>query len=139
VASVPLSTLLEGHELRRFLAPFELESAGRFLIIDGYTRPALEEFSSGREVVFVVKLLDAHGERVYRLALELSTFRLSVLDLVKRTGSPVGPCILVGRQIDAEVGIWVLCGLEADGSTYDPLKDIPEYQPRPGAPVPRYH
>ena len=90
MAFVPLSTLLEGNEFRRFLAPHELEAAGRFVILDGYTRPALEEFSSGREVVFVIKLLDAHGERVYRLALELSTFRLSILDLVKLIGHPVG-------------------------------------------------
>lgn len=126
--AIPLSALLQGLELRPFLAPEELEAAGAFYLLDGYIRNALDEYQVGREVVLLVELdQPATAQRQYRIALKWSHLRDKIIELVRRTGGPVGPCILTGKRLDELHGVWNLCGVSPDGEIFDPLYLIPEH------------
>lgn len=136
--AVPLSVL-------RAMSPPPIEPAtladnGPFLITNGYVRPNLDQHGSGRQVVLQVEPLagELAGVPFCLYLVELDT-RVQIVDLVRRTGGPVGPCVLVLRYLEPTAGIWSICALEPDGELWDPYGTTEDDPPEPGAdPVPCY-
>jgi hypothetical protein len=135
--AVPLSIL-------RAMAPPPIEpsvlaDAGPFLITQGYLRQSLDQQARGQQVVLQVEPLRGELAGVpFCLYLAALDFRVQVVELLRRTGGPVGPCVLVLRYLEPTAGTWSICALSPDGELWDPFggEDTP---PAPGsAPVPCY-
>lgn len=122
------------------IEPETLADAGPFLVTHGYVRPSLDAGGRGQQVVLQVEIL--RGELagtpfcLYLVALD---FRVQIVDLVRRTGGPVGPCLLVLRYLEPSAGVWSICSLGEGGEIWDPLGAAEDDPPEPGAPpVPLY-
>lgn len=117
------------------IEPDALQAAGDFLISQGYVRPSLDAISLGQQVVLQVEPL--HGELAgapFILILSALDFRVQIVELLRRTGGPIGPCLLLVRYLDPTRGIWSICSREPDGSVWDPFGPLPDDPPAPGAP-----
>ena len=116
------------------IEPDKLQAAGDFLISQAYVRPALDSIGRGQQCVFQVESL--HGELAgvpFILVLPALDFRVQIVELLRRTGGPIGPCVLVLRYLDPETGIWSICSREPDGSLWDPFGPADD-PPAPGSP-----
>jgi hypothetical protein len=71
------------------------------------------------------------------LILPALDYRVQLVDLLRRTGGPIGPCALLPRYLDPSAGTWSICSREPDGSLWDPFGALPDNPPAPGSdPVP---
>lgn len=122
------------------IEPAVLADAGPFLITHGYVRPALNQLRGTREVVLQVEPLRGELAGVpFCLYLTALDFRVQIVDLLRRTGGPVGPCVLLLRYLDPSAGVWSFCGVEAGGELWDPYGQSEDDPPPVGAdPVPCY-
>lgn len=122
------------------IEPEALESSGDFLISQGYVRAALDLIGHGQEVVYQVEPLEGGYAGVpFSLILPALHFRVQIVELLRRTGGPIGPCVLRRRYLHPGRGIWSICARESDGSLWDPFGGRAEEDdtPAPGAdPVP---
>lgn len=136
--AVPLSVLRE--MLPPPIEPADLADAGPFLITHGYTRPALDRLGQGSQVVLQVEPLQGELAGVpFCLYLASTDFRVQIVDLLRRTGAAVGPCILLLRYLDPTAGTWSFCALEPGGELWDPYNAIEDDPPPAGGdPVPCY-
>ncbi len=126
---VPLRALME-YTIWAPLDPAEVAERGPFLVRDGWTRPGLTQGHRGTDCCFVLEFASgAVASGV--LALTWSPLREKIIELVSRTGGPVGPCALVVKRLHPGVGIWCFVGLDDDGTRYDPLADLIESPPEP--------
>ena len=120
------------------LDPIQLQTAGDFLLTHGYVRPALDAIGRGQQVVFQVELLSGeHAGCSFVLILPALDHRVQLVDLLRRTGGPIGPCALIPRYLEPDMGTWSICSREPDGSLWDPFGMLEDYPPAPGSdPVP---
>jgi len=135
--AIPLS-VLRGVLHPPPIEPEDLADAGDFLIVQGYLRPSLDAIGRGQQVVLQVEPLQGELAGLpFLLVLAALELRVQVVDLVRRTSGPIGPCVLVRRYLSPRSGIWSLCGREPDGSLWDPLGGLPDETPAPGTdPIP---
>lgn len=117
--AVPLSALHD-YTIAPHLVPEQVADRGTFYIRDGWLRPWMVRGHPGREVVYVIDF--ETGEKpAARFALEWSPLREQVVELVLRTGGPVGACRLVSQPFRDGVDLWVIVGVDDDGTVYNPL------------------
>jgi len=135
--AIPLS-VLRGVLHPPPIEPEDLVDAGDFLIVQGYLRPSLDAIGRGQQVVLQVEPLQGELAGLpFLLVLAALELRVQVVDLLRRTSGPIGPCVLVRRYLSPRSGIWSLCGREPDGSVWDSLGTLPDDPPAPGAdPIP---
>jgi hypothetical protein len=123
------------------IKPEELADAGAFLITHGYLRASLDMHQvGGQQVVLQVEPLRGELAGVpFGLHLPALDFRVQIVDLLRRTGGPVGPCVLQRRYLEPTAGVWSICSLEPGGELWDPFGTIEDDPPAPGSdPVPFY-
>lgn len=120
--SVPLSEL-HAYTLRPFLAPAAVADRGDFYVTDGYLRPSLQRGHTGTQVCYAIDFTKG-DDRSACFALDWSTLREKVIELVLRCASPVGPCRLISKPLHEGLDIWVIVGVQDDGSIFDPLADV---------------
>jgi len=132
--AVPLS-ILRGMSAPP-IEPARLAELGPFLITHGRTRASVEDgldLVSRRQVVLQVEPLSGELAGVpYCLYLVALDFRVQIVDLLRRTGGPVGPCLLTRHYLEPTVGVWSFCALEPDGELWDPF-GVEQDPPGPGA------
>ncbi len=122
--TLPLSELRK-HLVVPHNAPERIAEKGDFYIRDGWTRPSLDEgHRHGQQVCYLVDFVAGDDERSVRFVLEWSPLREKVIELVARYGSAIGPCRLISKPRGEDENMWVIVGLEDDGSIYDPMRGL---------------
>jgi len=118
------------------IEPAKLAELGPFIITDGRTRMHGTDnldLVSRRQVVLQVEPLSGELAGVpFTLYLVALDFRLQIVELIRRAGGPVGPCLLTRHYLEPTVGVWAFCALEADGELWDPF-GAEQDPPEPGA------
>lgn len=126
--TVPLSTLRQ-YQIRPHQHPPRVSERGEFYIRDGWLRPSLTEGHNGTtECCYLVDFVNGEDDRSAYFVLSWSPLREKVIELVLRMGAPVGPCRLISKPMNEAFSLWVIVGIEDDGTTYDPLRLMPEVE-----------
>lgn len=126
--TVPLSALRE-YQIRPHRSPERVAELGDFYIVDAWLRPSLTQgHAGGMQACYLVDFTTGDDLRSCLFVLEWSPLREKVVELIVRGGSPVGACRLISKPLYESLNLWVIVGVEDDGTLFDPLQaiDAPE-------------
>ena len=121
--AIPLSRLHDYVD-RRPLPPERVRELGQFLIRDAWIQPTMREGHQDKLTCYVLEFLRGDIEQGI-LRIGYSPARERVVELVVRTGGPIGPCELVAKELRPGELAWQFVGVEPDGTVYDPMPDLP--------------